>query len=137
MLNNLSRVGWKQISADIDFYMLISLVSLQQENSKKSKKSLKFFIFPEQRKDTQISKDVAYDNIKSHKITGFHPLSRENIFEKTTVGANWLSLRAFLVLQREQPLERFCRKIFFRIPSCLEQPLLFWQLPGKKYCLRI
>ena len=116
MLNNLSRVGWKQISADIDFYMLISLVSLQQENSKKSKKSLKFFIFPEQRKDTQISKDVAYDNIKSHKITGFHPLSRENIFEKTTVGANWLSLRAFLVLQREQPLERatFLQKDFFQ-----------------------
>ena len=80
MLNNLSRVGWKQISTDIDFYMLISLVSLQQENSKKSKKSLKLFIFPEQRKETQISKDVAYDNIKSHKITGFHPLSRENIF---------------------------------------------------------
>ena len=116
MLNNLSRVGWKQISADIDFYMLISLVSLQQENSKKSKKSLKFFIFPEQRKDTQISKDVAYDNIKSHKITGFHPLSRENIFEKTTVGANWLSLRAFLVLQREQPLEgaTFLQKDFFQ-----------------------
>ena len=116
MLNNLSRVGWKQISADIDFYMLISLVSLQQENSKKSKKSFKFFIFPEQRKDTQISKDVAYDNIKSHKITGFHPLSRENIFEKTTVGANWLSLRAFLVLQREQPLERatFLQKDFFQ-----------------------
>ena len=116
MLNNLSRVGWKQISADIDFYMLFSLVSLQQENSKKSKKSLKFFIFPEQRKDTQISKDVAYDNIKSHKITGFHPLSRENIFEKTTVGANWLSLRAFLVLQREQPLEgaTFLQKDFFQ-----------------------
>ena len=116
MLNNLSRVGWKQISADIDFYMLISLVSLQQENSKKSKKSLKFFIFPEQRKDTQISKDVAYDNIKSHKITRFHPLSRENIFEKTTVGANWLSLRAFLVLQREQPLEgaTFLQKDFFQ-----------------------
>ena len=116
MLNNLSRVGWKQISADIDFYMLISLVSLQQENSKKSKKSLKFFIFPEQRKDTQISKDVAYDNIKSHKITGFRPLSRENIFEKTTVGANWLSLRAFLVLQREQPLEgaTFLQKDFFQ-----------------------
>ena len=116
MLNNLSRVGWKQISADIDFYMLTSLVSLQQENSKKSKKSLKFFIFHEQRKDTQISKDVAYDNIKSHKITGFHPLSRENIFEKTTVGANWLSLRAFLVLQREQPLEgaTFLQKDFFQ-----------------------
>ena len=116
MLNNLSRVGWKQISADIDFYMLISLVSLQQENSKNSKKSLKFFIFPEQRKETQISKDVAYDNIKSHKITGFHPLSRENIFEKTTVGANWLSLRAFLVLQREQPLEgaTFLQKDFFQ-----------------------
>ena len=116
MLNNLSRVGWKQISADIDFYMVISLVSLQQENSKKSKKSLKFFIFPEQRKDTQISKDVAYDNIKSHKITGFHPLSRENIFAQTTVGANWLSLRAFLVLQREQPLEgaTFLQKDFFQ-----------------------
>ena len=116
MLNNLSRVGWKQISADIDFYMLISLVSLQQENSKNSKKSLKFFIFPEQRKETQISKDVAYDNIKSHKITGFHPLSRENFFEKTTVGANWLSLRAFLVLQREQPLEgaTFLQKDFFQ-----------------------
>ena len=116
MLNNLSRVGWKQISAVIDFYMLISLVSLQQENSKKSKKSLKFFIFPEQRKETQISKDVAYDNIKSHKITGFHPLSREKIFKKTTVGANWLSLRAFLVLQREQPLEgaTFLQKDFFQ-----------------------
>ena len=116
MLNNLSRVGWKQISAVIDFYMLISLVSLQQENSKKSKKSLKFFIFPEQRKETQISKDVAYDNIKSHKITGFHPLSREIFFEKTTVGANWLSLRAFLVLQREQPLEgaTFLQKDFFQ-----------------------
>lgn len=78
--------------------MLTLLVSLQQENSKNSKKSLKmvnnereiFYIhlFPKQHKKTQISKDVVYDTIKSHKIKGFLPLSRKNIFEKTTVGAN-------------------------------------------------
>ena len=29
-------------------------------------------------------KDVTYDNIKSHKKQGFHPLFRRCIFEKTT-----------------------------------------------------
>ena len=29
-------------------------------------------------------KDVTYDNIKSRKKTGFHPLSRRYILEKTT-----------------------------------------------------
>ena len=31
-------------------------------------------------------KDVNFDNIKSHKKTGFHPLFRRYIFRKTTVG---------------------------------------------------
>ena len=29
-------------------------------------------------------KDVTYDNIKSHKKPGFHPLFRRHIFEKNT-----------------------------------------------------
>ena len=29
---------------------------------------------------------MPYDNIKSHKKTGFHPLFRGYIFQKTTVG---------------------------------------------------
>ena len=31
-------------------------------------------------------KDVTYDNIKSHKKSGFRPLFRRYIFEKTTAG---------------------------------------------------
>ena len=30
-------------------------------------------------------KDVPYDNVKSHKKLGFHPLFRRYIFQKTTV----------------------------------------------------
>ena len=33
--------------------------------------------------------DVPYDNIKSHKKTGFQPLFRRYIFRKTTGGVNW------------------------------------------------
>ena len=33
-------------------------------------------------------KDVTYDNIKSHKKPGFHPLFRGCIFGKTTGGSN-------------------------------------------------
>ena len=32
-------------------------------------------------------KDVAYDNIKSHKKTGLQPLFRKHIFEKSQGGA--------------------------------------------------
>ena len=31
-------------------------------------------------------KDIPYDNIKSHKKAGFHPLCRRHIFQKTTGG---------------------------------------------------
>ena len=31
-------------------------------------------------------KDVTYDNVRSHKKLGLHPLSRRYIFEKTTEG---------------------------------------------------
>ena len=31
-------------------------------------------------------KDVAYDNVKSRKKAGFHPLSRKNYFGITTAG---------------------------------------------------
>ena len=31
-------------------------------------------------------KDVTYDNIKSHKNRGFHPLFRKYIFQKNTGG---------------------------------------------------
>ena len=31
-------------------------------------------------------KDVTYDNIKSHKKPGFHPLFRRYIFRKSTKG---------------------------------------------------
>ena len=30
-----------------------------------------------------------YDNIKSHKKPGFHPLSKRCIFGKSTGGSNW------------------------------------------------
>ena len=33
-------------------------------------------------------KDVNYDNIKSHKKTGLHPVSRTCIFGKTTGNSN-------------------------------------------------
>ena len=33
-------------------------------------------------------KDLTYDNIKSHKKPGFHPLFRGCIFGKTTGGSN-------------------------------------------------
>ena len=40
-------------------------------------------------------KDVAYDNIKSHKKAGFHSLSRKHIFGKTQ--ERDLSLQALLL----------------------------------------
>ena len=33
-------------------------------------------------------KDVAYDNIKSHKKSGFHPLYKNHIIGKSTGGSN-------------------------------------------------
>ena len=44
-------------------------------------------------------KDVTYDNIKSHKKTGFHSLFRRYIFGKTTGGSN--RPPAFLRLKTE------------------------------------
>ena len=38
---------------------------------------------------------MTYDNIKSHKKTGFHPLFRRHIFGKTTA---FLGLKKLLVL---------------------------------------
>ena len=61
--------------------MLTSLDSLKQGNIKKSEKSLKIVIT--EGEDVQIDlrnfninfrKNVAYDNIKSHKEAGFHSL---------------------------------------------------------------
>ena len=40
-MNNLFKVGWKLKIADIIYYMLTSLVYLQQGNVKKSKKLMK------------------------------------------------------------------------------------------------
>ena len=45
-------------------------------------------------------KDVTYDNIKSHKNPGFHPLFRRCIFRKTTRGGR-IDLPAVLGLSNK------------------------------------
>ena len=73
--------------------MLTSLVSLQQENVKKFKKSVKIlnierkklYILNDLKNCNKIfGRDVAYDNIESHEKVRFHSLYRKHIFGKTT-----------------------------------------------------
>ena len=78
-----------------------SLVSLQQENVKKSEKLKNQFILKnnivissyllnEWRNFNQtFGKDVTYDYIKSRKNSRFQHFSEKHIFEKTTRGPNW------------------------------------------------
>ena len=51
-------------------------------------------------------KDVTYDNIKSHKKTGFHPLFRRYIFRKSTWGVK-LTPSRFRVHERNHCRKRF------------------------------
>ena len=74
--------------------MLTSLVFLKEGNVKKSEKSIKIvntegevkssYLLNDLRYFTDIfRKDVAYDNIKSHKKLRFHSFPRKHIFGKT------------------------------------------------------
>ena len=73
LLNNLFGVGWNTKNADTIWYLLMSLVSLQQENVNKIDKSMK--IVNSEGKNLHIfwttwgisMKDVAFDQIKSKK----------------------------------------------------------------------
>ena len=74
--------------------MLKSIVSLQQENSKKPEKLMKIVNIEEE--NLQIfwtswgismkfkKKDVTYDKIKPHKNPGRHPFSGKHLFWKNT-----------------------------------------------------
>ena len=74
--------------------MLTSLVSLEQDHEKKSKKLMKLVNIDEEnlhllndlRNFNEFFRtNVIYDNIKSHKKkTGLHPLSRKYSYGKTT-----------------------------------------------------
>ena len=84
-------------NADIISYKLTPLVSLSQGNVKKSKKMMKIANI-EQRNSSYLlngwgnfneifRKVVTYDNIKSYKNPGFHPLD-DTFFEKPLGGSN-------------------------------------------------
>ena len=80
--------------------MLTTFVSLQQGNVKKSQKICKNGSYWRRKPSYLLNdvrnfiesfrKDVAYDNIKSQKKTGFHALSRKHILEKPQ--GDWVKL---------------------------------------------
>ena len=75
--------------------MLTSLVYLQQENLKKSKKLMKIVTTGEKKSsyfpkelsnfNETFKKGVPYDNIKSHKKTGLYPYSKKYSFGKASL----------------------------------------------------
>ena len=46
-------------------------------------------------------KNLTCDNIKSHKKSGLHPLSRKQISEEPQGGSNWPTHTSFLRLNKE------------------------------------
>ena len=70
-------------------------------------------------------KDVNYDNIKSHKKPGFHPLFRRNIFRKTTGEVKLISSPAVLGLTllytcgekclQEKKLKKYLLRAVFQV----------------------
>ena len=89
-------------------------------------------------------KDVAFDNIKSHKKPGFHPLCRRYIFRKSTEGRGeggggrggstqpFLGLRNYNVFNPYQPSAAFHIEIFFYMKCNTELKLvnLFHGIPS-------
>ena len=112
LLNNLFKVLLKRKNADMNCYKLTSLVSLWQENVKKSKNFSKLMkignidreilhIFWTTwelqwkfQKRCDFQKRISEKNIKSHKNPVFHSFFRRYILGKTTGGggSNWLPL---------------------------------------------
>ena len=68
---------------------------------------------------------MPYDNIKSHKKSGFHPLFRGYIFRKTTRGAGG---------QIEQPAMRLSQKQILRIFVKIVSQFLLMSSLGFIFC---
>ena len=70
--------------------------------------------------------DVAYDNDKSHKKLGLHPLSRTYIFGKTTERYQNVSIFFIKAL-----VKRYCGapfKIFQILEKCQQEKLIFCKI---------
>ena len=116
---------------------MTSLVSLQQENVKKSEKLKNQFILKnnivissyllnEWRNFNQtFGKDMTYDYIKSHKKSRLQHFSEIHIFGKTARGPNWapVFLRLSYYLLLFENLSKYTNKLFDKSP--LWQLLLF------------
>ena len=60
-------------------------------------------------------KNVIYDNIKSHKKTGLHPLSRKYSYGKTT--ERWIKLSKFLLMNENSAEALKSLKRYFKSPE--------------------
>ena len=67
---------------------MLTPLNFLSKKGQKVQKLDEIFIFSERHEEFQwnFSRDVSYDNMKSHKKEGLHPLYKKYIFGRTTLG---------------------------------------------------
>ena len=83
MLNNLFRVNWltSSVICDVISFCATGKCKKNPKKSMKGRRKSPHFLNDFRNFNEICRKNVVYDDIKSHKNTGFRPLPRKHIFE--------------------------------------------------------